>query len=273
MCMYVHVCAVHTQPLAPPVCVWAIPAPPPTPFSRGEGTEGNQRGNRRGREPGVLIQTHRRARRGGHEVTRHLHHTQTPAPSLAAAVATATRGAQSIPGYCQPLLLPLCCRGPGCPREREKCRDCPCHSDPPNLQAALTGELPAPPGAWAVPPGAATFPCGVTADPCNGICLCVGALLGARGTMVQPQSELTGHHHCPPTLAKVRATQGSSPMWPTQTHAHIVTGLVLSHMWQGYPKGATSCHHSSLPPGCPSQRAPSLLRKWLLEKPQAIKNS
>lgn len=142
MCMYVHVCAVHTQPLAPPVCVWAIPAPPPTPFSRGEGTEGNQRGNRRGREPGVLIQTHRRARRGGHEVTRHLHHTQTPAPSLAAAVATATRGAQSIPGYCQPLLLPLCCRGPGCPREREKCRDCPCHSDPPKSAGCTHGRAP-----------------------------------------------------------------------------------------------------------------------------------
>lgn len=90
---------------------------------------------------------------GRHEVTRHLHHTQTPAPSLAAAVATVTRGAQSIPGYCQPLLLPLCCWGPGCPRGREKCRDCPCHGDPPSLQAAPTGESPAPPRAWAVAQG------------------------------------------------------------------------------------------------------------------------
>lgn len=42
MCMYVHVCAVHMQPLAPPVCVCAIPVPPPAPFSQGEGTEGNR---------------------------------------------------------------------------------------------------------------------------------------------------------------------------------------------------------------------------------------
>lgn len=96
----------------------------------------------------MLIQTHRRAR-GGHEVTRHLHHTQTPAPSLAAAVDTATAGAQSIPGYCQPLPLPRRCWGPGCPRRREKCRGCPRHSDAPSVQAA-------PPAL----PGAAVFQCG-----------------------------------------------------------------------------------------------------------------
>lgn len=153
MCMYVHVCGVHMQPLAPPVCVWAIPAPPPTPLSRGEGIEGNQWGNWRGREPGVLIQTHRRAWGGGTRSRATCITRRPPPPSLAAAVATVTRGAQSIPGYCQPLLLPLCCWGPGCPRGREKCRDCPCHGDPPSLQAAPTGESPAPPRAWEVPQG------------------------------------------------------------------------------------------------------------------------
>lgn len=159
-CEHVHVCAVHRQPLAPPVCVWAIPAPPRV-VQPGEGDRGQSGWNRREREPEVLIQTHRGGR-GGHEVTRHLHHTQTPAPSLAAAVATATRGAQSIPGYCQPLLLPRRCWGLGCPRGREKCRGCPCHGDAPGLQAAPTGGPPA-------PPGAAMFQYGVTVAPGNGV--------------------------------------------------------------------------------------------------------
>lgn len=98
--------------------------------------------------------------------------------------------------------------------------------------------------------------------------------------MVQPQSELTGHYHWPPDLNKVRATWGSCPVSSVaQAHAHIAPGLVLRHMWQwplGYPKGATFLPpllllHPCCTKGVPPKGLQALL-KWLLEKPQAIKN-
>lgn len=227
MCTYV-LCTRSPSP-HPCVCVWAIPAPPPTCSAGGRGpkvtSEGTgEGGNRRGREPGVLIQTHRGAR-GGHEVTCHLHHTQTPAPSLAAAVATATRGARSIPGYCRPLPLPLCCWGPGCPRGREKCRDCPCHGDPPQVCRLLSRQSPSTTRGLGSTTGASMFQFGVTAAPCNGIHLCVGALLGAGGTTVQPHSELTSHHHCPPDLGKGQGHKRLLSSVQHGPHRHITLPL------------------------------------------------
>lgn len=264
MCTYVPV---HMQPLAPPVCVWAIPAPPPTPFSQGEGAEGNTRGNGRGRGPGVLIQTHRGASR-----SRATCITPRPPPPVSPQLLPRQ---QEEPRASPGTASPSCCPGAAGDRavpEGGRSAGVAHATVTPKSAGCTHGRAPSTARGLGGATGAAMFQCGVTAAPGHGIRLCAGTLPRAGGTMRQLRSQLTGHRHCPPDLTKGQGHTELVSSLQQGLHRHVATGLVLSHIWQwplGYPKGATYLPSPFLllpccPKGDPPKGLQALLRKWLL---------
>lgn len=231
MCTDVHVCAVHMQPLAPPVCACGQSRHRPRRRSAGgEGTEGN------------LGEPEREGTGGAN-----------PDPQEGPGGATRSRATcitpitPKPPPPVSPQLLPRQQEEPGASPGTASPSCCPCAAGdraapeggrragiahatvtPPSLQATPMGEPPAPPGAWAVPQGS-NVPLWHHCSPLQWDLSLHRGTAGSRGNH-GTATELTGPHHCPPDLTK--GAPGQCPAWPTQAHAHTATGLVLSHMWQ-----------------------------------------
>lgn len=146
MCTYV-LCTCSPSP-HPSVCV-GNPGATTDSVQPGEGTEGNRgRGNWRGREPGVLIQTHRRAR-GGATGSRATCITRRPPPPVSPQLLPRQQEEpRASPGTASPSCCPGAAGDRAVPEGGRSAGVAHATVTPPSLQAA-----PSTARGWAVPRG------------------------------------------------------------------------------------------------------------------------